>query len=101
MRKGYKLPDEHLVQAKDMVLRYRRKKKCNHCYDRGFLGYSEENLLVICHRCVDQDKVLEEWNAYVRAVPELWAEFREDVEKEEAEKKKSLAEQAKAAPAAS
>ena len=94
MHPGYRLPAPHLAYAKQMVLKHKKKTKCNYCYDRGFIGYSEENLLIICHRCVDQDAVLADWKKYVQSVPELWAEFKEDIEKEEAEKK---AEEQKAA----
>jgi hypothetical protein len=91
MRPDFKLSDEHLEKAKEMVLENRKKNNCRYCYDRGFVGYSEENMLIICYRCVDDEKVMEAWKAYVKGIPELWEEFQEDFEKEEEERKEAKA----------
>lgn len=91
MRPDFRLPDEHLAKAKEMVLENRKKKSCKYCYDRGFVGYSEDNMLVVCYRCVDGEKVMEAWKAYVKGIPELWEEFQEEFEKEEEEMKKTKA----------
>ena len=66
-----KLADEHLAAAKLMVLRHRKKKSCNKCYDRGFIGVNEENMLIPCPRCVDAKPLFDEWKVYVKAKPEL------------------------------
>jgi hypothetical protein len=67
----FKLDEIHLEKAKEMAVRNRTKKKCKLCYDRGYIGVTPENLLVPCHKCVDIDKVMEEWKVYVAEIPEL------------------------------
>ena len=97
-KKKRRLPDEHLAQAKIMVVKHRKKKKCNYCFDRGWIGVSEENTLIPCQRCVDQDKAFEEWKTYVKSIPSLYEQFKdtlaegkekkEDGKQSEEEKKK-------------
>ncbi len=79
------LAEEHLEKAKEIVLKNKKKKSCNKCYDRGYIGISLENTLVICTKCVDVDKAMEDWKAYVSEDPELKAEFHELFEEENAE----------------
>ncbi|HJP31200.1 MAG: hypothetical protein QF689_01130 [Candidatus Latescibacteria bacterium] len=66
-----KLPDEHLEKAKEIISRHRTKKNCNRCYGRGFQGVNQLNMVITCHKCVDEDKVTQEWQAYVRETPAL------------------------------
>jgi len=73
----YKLPDEHLMKARELAVNNRIKKKCKTCYDRGYIGVTEDNLLVPCMKCVDMEKVTELWKEYVRSVPELFEQFQD------------------------
>ena len=86
----YRLPDEHLEKVRDFAVNNRTKKKCKTCYDRGYIGVTEENLLVPCTKCVDMEKVEGLWKDYVKSVPELFEHFKElfeeDNEKEDNEK---------------
>ncbi len=78
----FKLSDEQLAKAKEIALSNRRKKSCGECYDRGYIGTSEENLLILCQKCVDIDKAMEDWKEYVATVPELKDEFSDLFEDE-------------------
>jgi len=78
------LEEKHLNEAKKIAEANRKKKSCNNCYDRGYVGYTPENLLVLCHKCVDTEKALEDWKNYVSQFPELKEHF-EDLFKENEE----------------
>ncbi len=78
----YKLPEEHLEQAKKIARENRKRKSCNLCYDRAWTGVNQDNFLILCHKCVDMEKAHEAWKEYVRGVPELKAEFPELFEDE-------------------
>lgn len=67
----FKLADEHLQAAIKMIERNRTKKRCNYCYDRGYVGYTPENQVISCHKCVDEEKAMIEWKEYVATIPEL------------------------------
>ena len=84
----YRLPDEHLEKVRDFAVNNRTKKKCKTCYDRGYIGVTEENLLVPCVKCVDMEKVEALWKDYVKSVPELFEHFKELFEEKEEEEKK-------------
>lgn len=79
------LAEEHLEKAKEIVLKNRKKKSCNKCYDRGYLGVTQENTLVICTKCVDIDKSMDEWKEYVSQDPQLKEDFKELFEEENTE----------------
>ena len=100
MKKEIKrLPDEHLAAAKAMLPKHRKKKNCNKCFDRGYVGVTEDNMLLPCPHCVDQKSVFDEWKAYVKARPELLEAFGGDLEDEEegaGDDKKKAAEDNKA-----
>ena len=66
-----KLPEQYVPKAKEMALKHRTKEKCKACYDRGYHGINQLNLLITCHKCVDTDAVVEEWRAFVKDTPEL------------------------------
>jgi hypothetical protein len=86
MEKLPRLSDEYLEQAKEMVARHRKAKKCKLCYDRGYQGVNQDNMLVPCSKCVDTDAVLKEWTAYVRNTPELaelYGDYYAEAEEEE------------------
>ncbi len=82
-----KLPDEHLEKAKEFVLGHRNRKNCKSCYDRGYQGINELNMLVTCPKCVDGEALMVEWRAYVKDTPalaEMYGDYFE--EDEDAEK---------------
>lgn len=81
----YILEDKHLEKAKEIALNNRKKKNCGLCYDRGYIGVSEENTLVLCHKCVDMEKAMEAWKQYVSSVPELKEQYAELFEEDETE----------------
>ena len=83
-----RLPDQYLARAKEMVAGHRTRKSCKLCYDRGYRGVNQSNLLVPCGKCVDTDALLEEWKTFVRATPELnelYGEYYDQDEEEEQE----------------
>ena len=83
-----KLTEEHLERAKEIISRHRTKKNCKRCYNRGYQGVNQLNMAIACYKCVDEDKVTEEWQAYVRDTPELakaYGDYFESDETEEAE----------------
>ena len=86
-----KLPDEHLEKAKEIISRHRTKKNCRHCYDRGYVGVNQLNLAITCYRCVDEDKVTAEWQAYVRDTAELAEAYGDYFEADEPEEDESEA----------
>lgn len=73
----FKLADEHLEVAQEIAQKYRRKKHCDHCYDRGWIGINEQNMLVLCPHCVDREAALEEWENYVSENEDLKEHFSE------------------------
>lgn len=91
MDKVPKLPDVHLDRAKEMVLGHRSRKNCKSCYDRGYQGINELNMLVTCTKCVDGEALMVEWRAYVKETPELTEMygdyFEEDEDAEKAEER--------------
>ena len=81
----YRMEDKHLEVAKDIALRNRKKKNCDHCYDRAYIGVTTENMLMLCHKCVDMDAAVAEWNEYVETQPDLKEHFGAIEKPEEAE----------------
>jgi hypothetical protein len=79
----YRLDDKHLEKAKEFVRDNRIKKRCDNCYDRGYIGVNEQNLLIPCHKCVDLEKVMEDWKNYVADLKELREEFSDLFEEDE------------------
>ncbi len=73
----FKLDDKHLEAAQTIAGKHRRKKSCDNCYDRGWIGTTDQNLLVLCTRCVDMDAAVEEWKTYVTGHEELKEHFSE------------------------
>ena len=73
----FRLAETHLEKAKEIAQKNRKKKSCNKCYDRGYSGVTEENLLVLCQKCVDIDKAMEDWKEYVAQFPDLKEHFKE------------------------
>jgi hypothetical protein len=73
----FTLDEKHLDEAKKIAHDHRKKKRCDDCYDRGWIGVSEQNLLVLCTRCVDMDAAMDEWKKYVVNHEELKEHFSE------------------------
>ncbi len=71
----FHLSEEHLDVAREIAVRNRTKQRCNRCYDRGYIGVTEENLLVVCPKCVDMEKTEAEWKEYVKEHEELHERF--------------------------
>jgi len=81
-----RLPDEHLDRAREIVAEKRTRQKCKSCYDRGYIGTNQNNLLVPCAKCTDVDGVMEAWRGYVAETPalkELYGDYFEEEEEEE------------------
>ena len=90
----FTLDEKHLDKAKEFAAKHRRKKSCDDCYDRGWIGTTEQNLLVLCTRCVDLEAAMADWKAYVSEHEELkehFAELFEEKKVEEAEESKQAA----------
>ena len=96
-----KLPDEHLEKAKEMVSRHRTKKNCKSCFDRGYQGINQLNMVITCQKCVDVEKVSKEWQAHVRDTEfaEAYGDYFEAEEQEPADAEEERA-QTTAEPAA-
>lgn len=71
----FTLDEKHLDEAKKIAAANRKKKRCDECYDRGWIGVSEENLLVLCPRCVDMEKAVDGWKVYVSQHEDLKEHF--------------------------
>ena len=79
----FRLDGKHLEAVKEIAVRNRKRKKCNRCYDRGYIGVTEENLLVLCPKCVDMEKSHVEWKEYVKKNDDLHEHFKELLEEED------------------
>ena len=84
----YRLDDKHLEKAKEIALSARKKKNCKVCYDRGYIGVNQQNMVVICHKCVDGEKATEEWKQYVLANEDLKEHYEEFFEEEDGAQEK-------------
>lgn len=85
----FKLDDKHLEAAQKIAHKNRRKKSCGVCYDRGWIGVTEQNLVVLCTHCVDMEAAIEEWKAYVAGHEDLKEHFSELFEEKEVEEESS------------
>ncbi|MBT4097300.1 MAG: hypothetical protein HOM68_21425 [Gemmatimonadetes bacterium] len=83
-----RLPDEHLAKARELAAAQRSDKKCKICYSRGYQGTDQNNMLVLCAKCVDVDAVGKAWREYVRDTPalsELYGDYFDEEETPEGE----------------
>ena len=88
-----RLPDEHLGKAREIAVAKRTRQRCKTCYDRGYVGTNQNNMLVPCSKCVDVDAVMEDWKNYVAETPELQEMYGDYFEEEgEAEGQSGTAE---------
>lgn len=76
------LAEEHLDKAKEIVLKHRTKRSCKKCFDRGYVGVSTENTLVVCEKCVNIEAAMDEWKEYVKTDEQLMEDFKELFEEE-------------------
>ncbi|MGI6197567.1 MAG: hypothetical protein ACOYIS_00360 [Candidatus Cloacimonadaceae bacterium] len=83
----FRLDDVHLEAAQAIAAAHRTKKSCDTCYDRGWIGVSEQNLLVLCTRCVDMETAMEKWKEYVSQHEDLKEHFSELFEETSVEDK--------------
>ncbi|MDZ4121075.1 MAG: hypothetical protein U1C33_01545 [Candidatus Cloacimonadaceae bacterium] len=83
----FKLEDHHLEAAQKIAVTHRKKKRCDSCYDRGWIGITDQNMLVLCTRCIDMDAAMEEWKKYVSEHEDLVEHFSELFEEKEIEEK--------------
>jgi len=79
----FRLAEEHQKKAIEIINSHRTKKKCNVCYDRGYIGYTPENLVIPCHKCVDEEAIMKDWKDYVALIPELREFYHEMFEETE------------------
>jgi len=79
------LDEPHLDAAKEIAAKHRKKKRCDNCYDRGWIGVTDQNLLVLCTRCVDMEAAMEDWKTYVSGHEDLKEHFSELFEEHKAE----------------
>lgn len=77
------LDELHLEEAKKIAGKHRKKRSCGVCYERGYIGVSEQNLLVLCTKCVDMEAAMEDWKSYVSQNEELKEHFSELFEENE------------------
>lgn len=84
----YRLDEKHLEQAKVIAAESRKKKNCKNCYDRGYIGVTPENTLVLCHKCVDLEKSYAKWKEYVSKFPDLKEQYKELFEEDTEEENK-------------
>ena len=66
-----RLPDKYLDVAKKIIKENRSKSNCKACYDRGFIGTNQDNMIVPCTKCVDVEEVMVKWRSFVRENEEL------------------------------
>lgn len=81
----FTLDEKHLAAAQKIAEKNRKKKRCDECYDRGWIGTTEQNLLVLCTRCVDMEKAMDEWKEYVSGHEDLKEHFAELFEEHDAQ----------------
>jgi hypothetical protein len=90
MKKEIKrLADEHLAEAKKMIGKHKKKKNCKKCFDRGYVGVNEENMLIPCLHCMDSKALFAEWKQYVDARPDLKEIYGDSLEEEAAPKEQA------------
>jgi len=69
------LDEIHQKAVIEIVQRHRKKKSCNKCYDRGYIGFTAEKTIVPCDKCVDIEAAMAEWKEYVSKDDKLKEEF--------------------------
>ena len=81
-----KLPERYLEDARRLTAARIVKKNCKLCFGRGYRGTNQNNMLVTCGKCVDEEALFEDWKAFVRQTPELselYGDYYEDEETEQ------------------
>ncbi len=78
----FKLEEKHLEKAKEIAIQNRKKKNCKNCYERGYIGTTPENTIVLCPKCADIEKIMGLWKDYVKEISELKEQYKELFEEE-------------------
>ncbi|MDD4155340.1 MAG: hypothetical protein PHY08_02100 [Candidatus Cloacimonetes bacterium] len=76
------LDEKHQNAAIEIAKNNRKKKSCNKCYDRGYIGFTPDKFIVPCPKCLDMEKAMDEWKAYVAQDEELREELKDLFEEE-------------------
>lgn len=76
------LEEKHQKVAMEIAFKNRKKKSCNKCYDRGYIGFTPDKFIVPCPKCLDMDKAMDEWKAYVEKDEVLKVELKDLFEEE-------------------
>ena len=71
------LDEKHQKVAIEIVQKNRTKKSCNKCYDRGYIGFSQDKTVIPCEKCVDIEKAYNEWKQYVSQDEVLKENYKE------------------------
>ena len=79
------LDEKHQQVAKEIIQRNRKKKSCNKCYDRGFIGFTTDKTIIPCEKCVEIEVAMEEWKRYVAGDEVLKEQFKELFEDDKTE----------------
>jgi len=81
------LEEKHQKVAIAIVQKHRTKKSCPKCYDRGFIGFYADKTIIPCEKCVDIEKAMEDWKAYVAEDEQLKEHFHELFEEKNEDEK--------------
>ena len=79
------LDEKHRQAAIEIIQKNRKKKSCNKCYDRGYIGFTLEKTIIPCEKCVEIEAAMEQWKQYVAEDETLKEEFRELFDEETTE----------------
>ncbi len=85
----FRLADEHLEAAKGIAGENRKRRSCKLCYGRGWSGVGQDNTIILCHKCVDQEGAMKAWKDYVEPIPELREYYKDMFEEQEPESEDS------------
>lgn len=86
------LDEKHQKVAIEIVQKNRKKKSCNKCYDRAYIGFTTDKTIIPCDKCVNMEEALEEWKVYVSKDEALKEEFKELFEEDTEETAESQGE---------
>lgn len=89
-----RLPDEHLAKARELAAAQRSGKNCKLCYNRGYQGTDQNNMLVLCPKCVDVEAVGKQWRDYVKETPALTELYGDYFDEEEGDEEAEAEEEA-------
>ena len=79
----FRLDDMHLEKARSIAGTHVGRSNCRSCFGRGWTGTATDNTIILCHKCVNAEKAMEDWKQYVKEVPELWDHYKDMYEESE------------------